>query len=253
MNSRTKKLLGVAGIIVITAFIILNVDVSIRRGVNGTYQEVHMPLYVKWIQFLARHYEYTRIAKEITAGQKLDEEKVLALFQWTHENIRPITPDMPRMDDHILNIIIRGYGTSEQAQDVFVNLCVYAGMPAFWQRICDKDRRVRYSLSFVKIDGKWRVFDVYFNKYFRTSDGRIASIDDLISNKALLDNAGLDDIIVGGIPYKELYYNLSQFAVPPTLRSEKQMPFKRILFELKKILNKKRSHAARLDRVLAVC
>jgi hypothetical protein len=236
MSRKTNRLLILAAVLFTAVSVILTMNVSITQGVNGKYREIHMPLYAKWIEFLSRHYEYSRITKEITAGRTSDKDKALAMLQWTHENIRPVPEGMPIVDDHILNIMIRGYGNSEQAQDVFVNLCSYAGLPAFWQRFYSKNGKTRYALSFVRMDGRWRVFDAYYNKYFRLRDGTIASVNDIIADRGLLDSKGMDAIIVNGVPYKEFYDNLESFTIPSTLRSEKQMPLKRIIFEFKKLI-----------------
>jgi len=215
---------------------ILNLDTSITCGVNGHYSEIHMPLYVKWIEFLGRHYEYKRMAKAITAGCKNDEERVLALLGWVHQNIKDTPQGMPSFDDHVLNIIIRRYGVPEQFQDVFATLSSYSGSPAFWQRIYDKDHRARYPLSFVNMHGKWRVFDAYRGKFFRANAGDIASVEDIMHDRSLIKGDDVDAIVYRGVPYKEFYYNLQPLTQPTTLRAEKQMPLKRIVFEIKKIL-----------------
>lgn len=216
---------------------VFNMGVSIRQGVDGHYRKIGMPLYVKWIEFLGRHYEYARIAKEITAGRGQEEEKVLAILKWTGDNILPGVPeDLRVVDDHILNIIIRGYGTSDQLQDVFTTLCAYSGIPAFWGKVYDPTGRQWWPLSFVRMDGKWRVFDAYYGIYFRTGDGRIASVEDIIDNKSLVKGRGVEGIVCNGIPYREFYHNLKPVERPSVLRSEKQMPGKRILYEIKKII-----------------
>ncbi len=215
---------------------VMNLDVSIKQGVGASYRYVHMPLYVKWTQFLARHYEYARLVKEITRYCKTDEEKVLAVLNWTREHIRDVPKDMPVVDDHILNIIIRGYATPGQYQDVFTTLCTYAGIPAFWDRCYSDNHKIRYALSFVKIGGKWGVFDAYRGKYFRKNNGEIAAIEDIIDNSSLLKGEDLDKILVRGIPYREFYHNLQHVEKPSTSRAEKQMPVRRVIFEAKKLV-----------------
>lgn len=233
--ARLKGLIiALVGIFIIGAT--LNIDLSIRQGINGHYAYIHMPLYVKWTQFLARHYEYERLSKDITKGCVTEEEKVLAIFKWTRENIKDIPEGMPLCDDHILNIIIRGYGTPEQFQDVFTTLCAYANIPAFWTRISDKEKRAKYALSFVRLRGKWCVFDAYYGKYFINKDNEIATPDDILNDRSILNGKGMDEIIVKGVPYKEFYYNIWSVKKPPTSRPEKQMPLKRVLFEVKKAL-----------------
>lgn len=213
-----------------------NIEVSIRQGVNGVVREVKMPLYVKWIEFLSRHYEYERLVKEIVAGEGTEEGKALAILDWTRSHIKDIPQGMPRVDDHILNIIIRGYGSPEQFQDVYTTLCSYSKIPAFWSRIYTKDRKAKYTLSFVRINGKWRVFDAYYGKYFRTNNGEIASVDDIIQDRSLVGGDGIDSIKINGMPYREFYYGLTPVDKLRTLRPEKQMPLKRFIFEIKSFL-----------------
>lgn len=213
-----------------------NIDVSIRQGVDGRLRYIHMPLYVKWTQFLARHYEYGRLAKEITSNCRTDEEKALAILEWTHDNIRELPAGAPVIDDHVLNIVIRGYAVPEQFQDVFTTLCSYAGLPAFLEKFYDKERKARNFVSLVKINGKWRVFDAFHGKYFRKDDGEIASVEDIVNDPSLVRGEEVDNIVINGVPYKDLYYSidLRQVRDGVTLRPYRQMPLHRIIYELKK-------------------
>jgi len=223
------------------AFVLLvNLDVSIHEGINGRYRYVHMPLYVKWTQFLARHYEYTRLAREITVDCKNDKEKALAILIWTSENIKYIPAGMNIHDDHILNIIIRGYGVSEQFQDVFTTLCTYAGLPAYFVKVRDKTHAIEYALSLVKINGEWRVFDAYYGVYFKLPNGEFASVDDIIAGSPMDREGQRAPEMIRGVPYKEFYYDLQPVARPMTLRAERQMPIPRIFFEVKKVLKMER-------------
>jgi len=236
MKLKTKISISVISVLLIFAGIVMNLEVSIRQGSGGHYRTIKMPLYVKWTEFLARHYEYARIAKEVTSPYKTDEEKALAIFKWTRANIKDVPKNMPLTDDHILNIIIRGYGVPEQFQDVFTTLCTYSNIPAFWRRIYDNEHKVKYGLSFVRLNGKWRVFDAYYGIYFRTNGGDIASVDDIVKDSSLIKGKGIDTISIMGVPYDEFYHNLKPITIPMTSRAEKQMPLKRILFELKKLI-----------------
>lgn len=236
MRKNKLILTGICICLILAAGMTMNMEVSIRQGINGRIREIKMPLYIKAMEFLTRHYEYQRIAKEITKGCNTEEEKVLAILKWTHENIKPLPLGMPMVDDHILNIIIRGYGAADQSEDVFANLCSYAGIPSFYMLIRANDRKIRYPLSFVKIDGKWQVFDSYYNIYFRTKTGEIASVDDIIADKSIVRDADIAGIVIGEVPYKEFYYSLKPIGSVGTLRPDKQMPLKRIVFEIKKAL-----------------
>ncbi len=216
---------------------VLNMKVSIQQGIDGNLRRIEMPLYAKWIGFLARHYEYARLAREITASCRTDEEKALAILKWTNKNIRQEIPKgFSVVDDHILNIIIRGYGSEDQSQDVFTTLCSYSRLTAFWMRIESNDRNVRYPISFVKLDGKWRVFDSYRGIYLKNREGAIASIEDMIQDRSIIENAKVDNISYNGIPYKEFLYNIKPIGPRGTLRPDKQKPMRRILFAIKKMI-----------------
>ena len=220
------------------AFIaLMNIETSIKQGVDGRCRMIKMPLYVKIMEFITRDFEYGRIAKEITVGCVNDEDKALAIFKWTRENIKRPPKGFHVFDDHILNIIIRGYGTGDQFQDVFATLCAYAELPAFFDKIYSNDKTKSLYLSFVKINGRWRVFDVYHGKYFRTKENEIASIEDISGDHSLVSGEDIENIsATTGLPYKEFYYNLGSIEKKRTFRPEQQVPLKRILYEARRRL-----------------
>ncbi len=223
-------------ILILSIFIIGNINVSIRQGIDGHYRSVYMPLYVKWTQFLARHYEYARLSSDITKGCKTDEAKVLAILDWTRHNIKDVPAGFSLVDDHILTIIVKGYGSPAQHQDVFTALCAYSNIPAFWRTIYDSAHRSKYYLSFVRINGKWCVFDAYNVVYFRNKTGGIASVEDIIADESLIGGYNYDRIKAGGLSYKDFYRNLTPVEKPWISRPEKQMPIPRIMYEGAKAL-----------------
>ena len=240
INMRNRRNIYIAIGAIITIGIALNAEVSIRQAVDGRLREIKMPLYAKVIEFLARHYEYERIAKDVTRGCVTDEDKVLALFEWTHRNIRKVPKGMSVYDDHIVNIIIRGYGTCDQSQDVFTTLCTYAHISAFWATIPDREHKVTYPLSFVKLKGTWRVFDSCYGKYFRTKTGEIASVEDVANDRSLVEGEDMNWIVAEGVAYKDFFYNVKPIKEGGTLRAQKQMPFGRIVFEIRKAIGLER-------------
>lgn len=237
-NNRVRIVASGLALILATA-LVLNTETSIRQGVNGRVREIHMPLYVKGIEFLARHLEYGRLAKEITAGCGSDEQKVLAILKWTRENIRDVPPGMPVFDDHILNIIIRGYGVQEQFQDVFTTICSYAGIPAYWGRVRGDESNAKYTLSFVDIGGRRLVFDAYYGIYFRNRSGEIASVRDILSDRSIVSGQGVEAITIKGAPYNTFYYHLDNIGDQMSFRPQKQMPLQRIIYEIRNIARNK--------------
>ncbi|MBN2452688.1 MAG: transglutaminase domain-containing protein [Candidatus Omnitrophica bacterium] len=230
---RNVKRIILALILLSAVILAVNIPTHIQVGVSGQYRIIRMPFYAKWTQFLARHYEYGRLSREITAGCRTDEEKVLAIFKWVRAHLKDVPAGMPVCDDHVLYIIIRGYATPGQFQDVFTTLCAYAGIPAFFDRVYDESHENRYILSFVRLSGKLRVFDAYRGIYFRTGSREIAATDDIVRDRSIVDSKDTGTVLVNGAPYKEFFHDLSGVSEPQTIRPRKQMPLPRIVFEIK--------------------
>lgn len=238
----TIKIFFLAGLSFVISILIVFMPMTYRVGINGELTVRHIPLYAKLGGFLYRDHEYRRIATEITGKIKQKEEKVLAVYNWTIMHIRTDQPEYwPVIDDHILDIIIRGYGESDQLADVFTTLCAYSGMPAYWRlyRVKDASKRKIASvvLSFVKLDrdNGWLVFDLYNQKYFRTDDGRIADIKDIKKDPGLVGK-NVGDFKIKGVPYPDFFRSIEPVNDAVYLRPDKQMFMKRILFEITKLV-----------------
>ena len=220
----------------------LAAPMTTHQGVNFQVSTLDIPSYVKAIDFLHRHYQYQLIADRITHGLKSDQERVLAVFDWTRRNIRRTPKDWPIMDDHILHIIIRGHGMSDQLADVFTTLSTYAGIPAFWMFVRGlPEGSPGLVLSFAKVDGAWRVFDVARGVVFSDSRGQLIDVETLLAAPALADSAARPT--PPGLEYAPYVEHLRPFSVPDPLRAEQQMPWPRLFFEIR--------HALRLKPVEA--
>src|SRR5437660_8376164 len=104
---------------------ILTLPLTTRQGVNYRVTAYRIPAYVKTIDFLQRHYQYQLLVSRICGGKTSDLDCVLAIFDWTHTTVRPTPAGWPIVDDHPLNIFIRGYGQADQMADLFTTLSVY--------------------------------------------------------------------------------------------------------------------------------
>lgn len=213
---------------------LLVLPATTRQGYNAKVTTRHIPLMIKAMDFLVRDYEYRDLATRLTRGLTVDEEKADAVLRWTQDHIRPVPAGWPVVDDHISHIMIRGYGQEDQMADVFTTLATYSGVPSFWKIAWDRRKPGFLTLSFVKIGGRWTVWDVAAGVAFRDAKGRLLSVEELSLNPKLLDQA------ITRVPHRANSYpfhvraGLSRFGVPGTLRAEKQMPLRRIVFELKK-------------------
>ena len=219
--------------------LVANVPVTTKQGVNFEVSEHRLPLYLKAFEFLDRNAQYRQLANEITLGAASDQARVLAVFNWTARRIQPAPEGWPVVDDHILNIIIRGYGTSDQRADVFATLATYAGVPAFWQKVKAPGTQDGVILTFVRVDGRWVVMDVANGFMFRNARGELASAEDLAANRAILP-AAAGSLMIGSTPYSQVFNQLRTPPIPRPLRAELQMPWPRLWDQTKRAVGYER-------------
>ena len=140
-----------------------------------------------------------RIIGESTA----EEEKTLKIFIWTHKNIRKAPEGLPVIDDHVWHTIIRGYGINDQSSDVFTTLCNYASSEAFFCWIEGENPDQEIPLSFIKIKGRWNVFDPYNGNYFKNTKGDLAAIEDIIKGDWLIES--IDSLNAPDVKYAQYF------------------------------------------------
>lgn len=212
----------------------LNITVSTRQVVNYKLKVLKIPLYLKLLDFFDRDFNYKLLAKNILGGSKTDKERVMKLFAWAHENIRKTPAGFPITDNHVWNIIVRGYGESDQASDVFTTLCNYASIDAFftWLDIGPLDNHY-IPLSFVKIEGRWSVFDPRGGFYFMNKKNEFAGIDEIA--KGDWSAVSLDGSGASGVFYAEYLKNLELIKNVGLTRANTQSPINRLRLEIKKL------------------
>jgi len=212
----------------------VSLPMSTHQGVNFRVSTQQIPFYVKALDFLHRHYQYERLARDITGGLTSDRERVQAVFQWTRTHIQPTPPGWTVVDDHILNIIIRGHGLSDQMADVFTTLSTYAGVPAFWYMLHSPDTGASLILSFAHVDGRWMPCDVQQGIVFADPTGRWADVTELLTHPALLQEVAAA-AAPDGTPYWRFFEQLRPFTVPQPLRAQQQMPWPRLWSSVRQV------------------
>jgi hypothetical protein len=161
----------------------LSSTTTYRQGVNSHVREIQIPLWRKAWHLLDRHWQYQEIVSGIISGRESPEEKVLKIFKWTHERIKGHFPeDYPIIDDHVLHIIIRGYGTRDQVADVFTTFLAYADVDSRLHLLRNEEGRIVMVFTTVRLGGEWRLFDPHAGVYFRTSHGEIARVKDFVAH-----------------------------------------------------------------------
>jgi len=158
---------------------LLNKKVTTSHGVDHKVSRMTLPLYVKVLNFYARHFNYKWLAKQITGHLDTEEDKILQLFHWTYETIKPKPESLPIMDSHPWDVYVRGYGVIDSVHDLFSTLCNYIGTDAFFTVLYSKDRGQSRMLSFVRIKRGWVAFDPCRGFYFRNHTGGLATIEEM--------------------------------------------------------------------------
>ncbi|NQT00245.1 MAG: transglutaminase domain-containing protein [Candidatus Omnitrophica bacterium] len=226
-------------IIALLAFVTLaaalNIKVSTQRGVSYKWTTIKIPLYLKILDFFDRHYNYRELVNRIVSGAQTDEERLLKILKWSHDNMNKAPEGLPVIDDHVWHIIVRGYGVRDQFSDVFTTLCNYAHLDAFYANVSLQDSERSVPFSFIKVGQKWTVVDPYFSAYFTDADSNLVNIRefgaaDTWTLESLNENVNFD--------YKPYYYTLSLVRPSELHRANVQSPVNRLRFELQKCLNK---------------
>lgn len=215
--------------------LLLNVNVSSKQGINYKWHTIKLPLYLKAMDFFDRHYNYAYLVKEIISGTRSGRERAERIFEWTCNNIRKTPEGFPVIDDHVWHTIVRGYGAEDQFSDVFTTLCNYAKLKAFYSKVYSRDRKEKLMLSFVQIDGKWRMFDPYRGVYFLNKNRDFFDVN----NDLPVAGNFLPVHIYGNSSMETDYFSyLDGFPMETSdvefKRSGIQSPLRRLLFEIRK-------------------
>lgn len=207
------------------------IPLTTRQGVDYVVSEHRLPVYLKALEFIDRDANYRALAATVTKGAATDEARALAVFDWTRANVRDAPPGLPIVDDHVWHIVIRGYGVEDQQADVFTTLATYAGVPAYFLYV--ERAAVRLPVSFTRIEGRWRVFDVHHGLVFRTPGGALLTVEELAANPAIVVKAA-DGLVYRGIRYADMFAAFRAPGPPPILRAEMQMVWPRLWYEAKR-------------------
>lgn len=215
--------------------IILNLNVSTQQCIDYKCKSINIPLYLKILDFLDRHYNYLQLVKNITKEAKNEEERVMNIFEWTHKNIRRVSESLPVVDDHQLNIIIRGYGTDDQCEDVFTLLCTYAGLEAYFSKFYNSHNGIFY-ISFVRIENKWYPFSAFSGTY-AVKNGILISVEDILREP---ETVSLFSLNIQNFEITSFIDGIRKMRFESkSLRTKGQSPLKRLIYSFSNIFRKK--------------
>ena len=216
-------------IMVIAVLGIAHLPVRTNQGVNFVQSTYTIPLYVKAVEFVQRDMSYAQLSHRIITNEMSPEARAITLFEWTRKNIRDTPKGFPIVDDHVWHIIVRGYGEDDQKADVFTTLATYAGVPSFWMF------SEELPLSFGWINRDWAMFDVANGVVFRTSNGQLATAEDVARNPGLVAAVAADRVYRGR-PYDGYFVGFRRPTAPEVLRPELQMIWPRVSHRVKRLV-----------------
>ncbi len=236
---RCRRFVIVLVLLVLGMVAFAHLPVTTKQGVNFEVSTHRLPLYRKAFEFLDRDAQYRFLASTITRGAVSDAERVRAVFDWTARRIQPTPDGWEIVDDHILNIIIRGYGTHDQRADVVATLTTYSGVPSFWRKVVSLEGERELILTFALVGGRWVVMDIANGFLFETLRGELATLDDFATGRAVLPVVA-QSLIIGDSPYPAVFHQLRMPAIPDTLRAELQMPWPRLWYKTRRAIGQVR-------------
>jgi len=158
---------------------------------------------------------FKRTADRLVDGLQTDDERIDALVQWTHENVRPqfAAPDRI-VQDNAYRIVQRGFGFCDQDAHVFATLAHYAGYDVQLRFLVWPDGVSHHTVAEVKVGDRWIEADPWIGAVIRDGGGRAMTVDDLVRDPAVLGRFGYDvlgvelkpDYFVNGIVFRTYPY-----------------------------------------------
>ena len=203
--------------------------VETRHGVYYEWTSTTIPLYEKAINFVSRDLQVRRVLDDVVGNESDPQRKVVRLFHWVRANVRPTPEGFPVVDDHILNILIRGYGAQDQRTEAFALLSTYAGMPAAYVLEKGPDGVTDFHLAVVQVEDDLYLFDVVNGIAFQDSTGALVDVERLRASPELLGIGG-DVATILCSAYRRVL--ASEAGTNPSFeRMEMQIPWRRLRIE----------------------
>ena len=194
--------------------------VTTRAGYNYKVSVRQWTLLEKAVAFVDRDFQLRRLSEQIAGTGGTQEQRLLRMYDWVTANLGFVPEGFPVIDDHVLNIFIRQYGTQDQRAEALAVLASYDGMPGSTIPLGKGPKRRPIQLTVVKLDTRLVLFDVNNNIVFRRPSGELATVKDVVADPAIVKAAGRG-LIVDDAPYEEHFARLGDVEVT-FARMEKQ-------------------------------
>ena len=160
-----------------------------RSALSTSYSTVvaHRPsLAVDAYELLSGALFFRRTAERLVAAKSTDRERLTALMEWVHENVRPQYAAPARIvPDNFIDIARRGYGYCDQSAHVFATLAHFAGYDVHLLFLRAADGVSPHTVAEVRVDDRWVLVDPWLGFLFLDRAGRLAGTADLGTAAAL--------------------------------------------------------------------
>ncbi len=226
---RTLRLLAALAIVV-SLVVVARWPVTTAVGYDYVVTVKRLTLFEKVVAFVNRDLEMRRLTQEVVGAGGTPEQRLLRMYEWVIDNIHPVPPGLPVVDDHVLYILVRRYGAGDQRAEALAALASYDGMPATTLWLGKYPERRPIQLTVVRLSERLVVFDVNNRIVFRKPSGELATLEDLRADASIIRKAGAA-VVVEGDPYHEHFLQLGE-VTPRFARMEDQRFWPRLKNEL---------------------
>lgn len=134
-------------------------------------------------EYFFREISYRVIYEKITKNCHSDSARVLNLYRYVKEQI-----DDPPIGSKIkngspLDVLIEGTGYCDQQSDLLITLAGVGNIQGKLVFLFGYDSISHHAVCEILIDGKYRMFDSFYNLIFVTKNQTLASIKDIKDNQ----------------------------------------------------------------------
>ena len=221
----------IAATVLVAAIVMLaRWPVTTAEGIDFHVSVKRITFFEKTVAFVDRDLEMRRLTREIAGPSGTPEQRLMRMYDWVTANIHTVPPGFPVVDNHVLYIFVRRYGTIDQRAEALAALASYDGMPATTIPLGKDPKRLLVQLTLVNLGDRLVLFDVNNNIVFRKSSGQLATLSDVESDPSIVRRLG-EGLMVDETPYDEHFQRLSAFN-PTFVRMEKQRFWARLKDEL---------------------
>ena len=166
---RRRKLQLLAVLAIVASLVIIaRWPVTTAVGIDYRVTVKQLTLFEKAAAFVSRDLEMRRLMREIVGTGGTQEQRLLRMYDWVSDNVHPIPPGLPVVDDHVLYIFVRRYGAIDQRAEALAALASYDSMPATTLALGKDPKRQLVQLTVVQLADRLVVFDVNNGITFRT-------------------------------------------------------------------------------------